>query len=114
MSNIKVFNIKMDATKLLLPTDNPATVHRTHMFIIANLAVMIIAFIITIGWIIYADSNKKWPFAKYIRTTGPRGAVKMFGVDGWMNKGRNADSSTAAGGATASNQSQTTGTTNGG
>ena len=67
----------MDATNLITPSDTKTTIKHTHHFMIANVVVIVLTLIGTIGWLVYAKENSKYPYKKYIRATGPTGTVKL-------------------------------------
>ena len=67
----------MDATSLITPSDTHKGVKKTHIFMIVNMVVIILALGGTIGWLVYAASNNKYPYEKYNRKTGPPGTVKI-------------------------------------
>jgi hypothetical protein len=68
----------MDTTHLLTHTDTHVTVKRTRMFMIANLVAMVSILAGSVGWILYANSSKKWPYEPYIRKSGPHGSVNFL------------------------------------
>ena len=70
----------MDATNLITPSDTKTTIKHTHHFMIANVVVIVLSLIGTIGWIVYASEKKKYPYEKYVRNTGPPGTTKMSNV----------------------------------
>jgi hypothetical protein len=67
----------MDTTHLLTHKDTHDTVKRTRMFMIANLVAMVSILAGSVGWILYANSSKKWPYKPYIRKSGPHGSVNF-------------------------------------
>jgi hypothetical protein len=70
----------MDTTHLITPSDTKTTIKRTHHFMIANVVVIILTLVGTIGWIAYAKENSKYPYEKYVRATGPPGTVKWSSI----------------------------------
>ena len=78
---------KMDATKLITPSDTKSTVHRTHMFLIVNMVIIMLALGGFVGWLFYAKNNKKFPYEKYTRTTGPPGTNSMKDMN-FPNQGK--------------------------
>ena len=67
----------MDATKLVTPSDTGKTIKQTHLFLIGNIGVIVLALIGTVLWIVLAAKDNKYPYEKYTRTTGPPGTQKM-------------------------------------
>ena len=67
----------MDATSLITPSDTHKTIKHTHLFMIANMVVMVLALGGVIGWLVYASKHKKYPYKPYVRKTGPPGTHLM-------------------------------------
>ena len=68
----------MDTTHLLTHKDTHVTVKRTKMTMIINLVLMLVILVGAVGWILYANSSKKWPYNPYVRKAGPPGSVNYF------------------------------------
>lgn len=95
----------MDATNLITPSDTKTTIKHTHHFMIANVVIIILTLVGTIGWLAYAKENSKYPYEKYVRATGPPGTVKWSsiihpktGTTGAAAAGAAAGGATAGGG----------------
>jgi hypothetical protein len=73
---------KMDATSLITPSDTHQSVKRTHLFMIANAVVILIALFGTVGWLFIAAHKKWYPYKPYTRNTGPPGTQKMTDYKG--------------------------------
>lgn len=71
----------MGAASLVTPSDTTQSIKKTHMFLIANMVVIFVVLAGTIGWIVYAISNDKFPFQKYVRATGPPGTQKITEIN---------------------------------
>ena len=68
----------MDATKLVTPSDTGKSIKQTHLFLIGNIGVIVLALIGTVLWLVLAAKDNKYPYEKYTRTTGPPGTQKMY------------------------------------
>ena len=68
---------KMSVASLITPSDTHTSVKQTHMFLIANMVVIVLILGGTIGWLFYASKEKKYPYKQYTRKTGPPGTHPM-------------------------------------
>lgn len=99
----------MDATSLITPSDTKKSVNRTHTFMIINVVIIVLSLGATIGWLLYANSKKKYPFEKYTRDTAPPGLTKMSTLNlpnqGTASTVANTDNTAPTGGAAHANNS---------
>ena len=93
----------MDATKLVTPSDTGKSIKQTHLFLIGNIGVIVLALIGTVLWLVLAAKDNKYPYEKYTRTTGPPGTQKMYNYKPVSNSS----------GTSGTSGSTTNGTTNG-
>ena len=67
----------MDTTHLITHRDTHETIKSTHMFIIANIVIILLILFGSVGWIFYSQHAKIWPYKPYIRKAAPQGTVDL-------------------------------------